>query len=149
MAGFDYLSDEVAAIDVVTLEVTPYPKPVALRPGSAARLGLSLPALRQPGSPELAPCAVLRPHARGRRAPVRALLFPRYDPGANTELVPISRAKALIEVANNSFNFVDHGGQWMELLRRLVTQCWCGRLNIGDVDRVPGLVLPLLGAQRR
>jgi hypothetical protein len=147
LAGFDYLTDEAAAIDPETLEMAPYPKPLSLRAGSAQRLRITLPALGHMGSPDLAPCSVLRAHSRGRQVPVRVMLFPRYDPAATSELAPMGRAEAFVEVANNSFNFVDHGGQWMDLLRRLVTRCWCGRLNIGDIDGVPALVRSLLLAQ--
>jgi hypothetical protein len=147
MAGFDYLTDEAAAIDPETLEIVPYPKPISVRPTSAQQLGISLPALGHLGSPGLAPSSVLRAQSRGRQVPVRLLLFPRCDPGATSELIPMSRAEALVEVTSNSFNFVDHGGEWMDMLRRLVMQCWCGRLNIGDIDGVPALVRSLLQTQ--
>jgi hypothetical protein len=149
LAGFDYLTDEAAAIDPETLEIAPYPKPLSLRPPSAQQLGIALPALGHLGPPSLAPSSVLRAHSDGRQVPVRLLLFPRYDPGAISELTPMSRAEAFVEVTNNSFNFVDHGGQWMDMLRRLVMQCWCGRLNIGGIDSVPALVRSQLQARGR
>jgi hypothetical protein len=149
LAGFDYLTDEAASIDPESLEIAPYPKPLSLRPASAQQLGITLPALGRLGSPGLAPSSVLRAHSHGRQVPVRLLLFPRYDPQAPSALTPMSRAGAFVEVTNNSFNFVDHGGQWMDMLRRLVMQCWCGRLNIGDIDSVPALVRSLLQSQGR
>jgi hypothetical protein len=149
LAGFDYLTDEAAAIHPGTLEIAPYAKPLSLRPGSPQQLGITLPALGRLGSPGLAPSSILRAHSAGRQVPVRLLLFPRYDPGTISQLTPMSRAEAFVEVTNNSFNFVDHGGQWMDMLRRLVTQCWCGRLNIGGIDSVPALVRSQLQAQRR
>jgi hypothetical protein len=149
LAGFDYLTDEAAAIDPETLEMAPYPKPVSLRPGSAQQLGITMPGLGRLGSPGLAPSSVLRAHSAGRQVPVRLLLFPRYVPGVTTQAAPMSRADALVEVTNNSFNFVNHGGEWLDMLRRLVMQCWCGRLNIGDIDSVPALVRSLLQDQGR
>jgi hypothetical protein len=149
LAGFDYLTDEAAAIDPDSLEIVPYPKPLSLRPASAQQLGINLPALGRLGSPGLAPSSVLRAHSHGRQVPVRLLLFPHYDPRAPSALTPMSRAEAFVEVTNNSFNFVDHGGEWMDMLRRLVMQCWCGRLNIGDIDRVPALVRSQLQSQGR
>jgi hypothetical protein len=145
--GFDYLTDEAAAIDPETLEIAPYPKPLAIRPASAQQLRITLPALGHLGSPGLAPSAVLRAQSHSEQVPVRLLLFPRCDPGVVSGLTPMSRAEALVEVTNNSFNFVDHGGEWMDLLRRLVMRCWCGRLIIGDVDSVPALVRSLLQTQ--
>jgi hypothetical protein len=90
---------------------------------------------------------MLRADSRGRKVPARVLLFPRYEPGAAAELVPMRRVEAFVEVTNNSFNFVDHGGQWMEPVRRLVMQCWCGRLTIGEPERVHALIQHLFGAQ--
>jgi hypothetical protein len=147
LAGFDYLTDEATAINLETLEIAPYPKPLTFRPGSAQKLGIMLPALGHMGSPGLAPSSVLRSDSRGRQVPARLLLFPRYDPGATSELLPMSRAEAFVEVTNNSFNFVNHGGEWMDPLRRLVMQCWCGRLNIGGIDGVPDLIRSLLHTQ--
>jgi hypothetical protein len=140
-AGFDYLTDEAAAIDLETLEIAPYPKPLSLRPRP------TVPA--EPGSEpsELVSCSALRPDSRGRKVAARVLLFPGYQPGAAAVLEPMRRAEAFVEVTNNSFNFVDHGGQWMEPVRRLVMQCWCGRLTVGDPERVPALIQPLFGAR--
>jgi hypothetical protein len=75
------------------------------------------------------------------------LVFPAYEVGATSALLEMSRAEAMIEVANNSFNFVDHGGAWMPLLRRLVTACWCGRLTVGDLDEATELLIQLARAR--
>ena len=138
-AGCGYLTDEAASIDPGTLEIDAYAKPLSLRSGSLAVLGR-----RGPGagtSHEMIPVSALRAGSVGRPVPAWALVLPRYEPGATTVLRPISRAEALVEVANNSFNFVDHGGEWMHLLRRLVLACWCGRLTMGDLDTARDLLL--------
>ena len=132
-AGCDYLTDEAAAIDAQSLEIEPYLKPLSLRPGSLAALGLSLSSTATGPSHQLLPCSALRPESAGGRVPVRVLVFPRYQIDAGpTALEPMSRAEAIVELATDSFNFVDHGGAWMGLLRRLVMASWCGRLTTGD-----------------
>jgi hypothetical protein len=147
LAGFDYLTDEAAAVDLETLEIAPYPKPISLRTSAAQLLGPALPA--PPGSdfPDLVPCSRLRPHSCSPQVRARLLLFPRYEVGARTELIRMSRAEALIELTTHSFNFVEHGGQWMVPLRRLIMQCWCGRLTAGDLDGVPAAIRRLSDLQ--
>ncbi|MGH9056517.1 MAG: glycosyltransferase family 39 protein [Acidimicrobiales bacterium] len=149
-AGLEYLTDEAAAIDPENLDIHAYRKPLSLRPGSLALLGQSVTEAGPAGSHDLIPASALRAGSMGRAGPVaaRLLVFPSYQASAPTRLTPMSRAEALVEVANNSFNFVDHGGEWMDLLRRLVMRCWCGRLSVGDLDRASAMVIDLARAAR-
>jgi hypothetical protein len=143
-AGFAYLTDEAAAIDPDTLHIEPYPKPLSLRSGWRPILHGHGAGADAPETEELVRASDLRPQSIGRQSPARLLLFPRYVPGATTTLTPMSRAQALVEVANNSFNFVEHGGEWLDFLRRLVMGCWCGRLTTGNLDDAVALVFRLV-----
>jgi hypothetical protein len=142
-AGFDYLTDEAAVIDVDTLEVVPFPKPLSLRPGSLDALGRS-PDPFEPGSQTLVPASALRSGASGRAVPTRILVFPGYQAGAASSLTPISRAEAMVELANNSFNFMTRGRQWLGVLSRLVSACTCVRLVNGNLDVARNLLLALV-----
>jgi hypothetical protein len=144
LRGFRYLSDEAAAIDPISLEVEPYPKPLTLSGGSLALLGRHALPGDAGGLKQVVACSALRAGAVSRPVPARLLIFPSYQPGATSTLTPMSRAEALVEVAGCSFNFVDHGGAWMPLLQRLVTACWCGRLTIGDLEEATELVTELV-----
>jgi hypothetical protein len=96
------------------------------------------------GSAEMVPASFLRSGAEAHHVPARILVFPRYEAGAVTTLTPMKRSEALVEVANNSFNFVDHGGAWLDGLSSLVSGCWCGTLVSGDVDRAVELLIGLV-----
>lgn len=127
-AGFGYLSDEVAAIDPLSLEIEPYPKPLSLHDGS--------------GAPRLVPAESL-----AGPVPVEAVVFPSYEAGSPASLEEISRAEALIELANNSFNFLASPHELLPVLQRLVLSSWCGRLQMGDRTAACALLAEL--ADRR
>lgn len=146
-AGFGYLSDEVAAIDTVSLEIEPYPKPLTLSGEALAMLGHRVAPGEDGRLKRVVSSSALRGGAVGRSAPARLLIFPSFRSGASSAIMPISRAEAMVEVAACSFNFVQHGGAWMPLLQRLVAGCWCGRLTIGDVDAATELVMQLVRAE--
>ena len=147
LRGCGYLTDEAAAIDPSWLEIEPYPKPLSLHAGSLALLRHELIQSSARGREQVVASSLLRPRAVNRAVPPRMLVFPAYEVGATSALLEMSRAEAMIEVANNSFNFVDHGGAWMPLLRRLVTACWCGRLTVGDLDEATELLIQLARAR--
>jgi hypothetical protein len=146
--GFGYLSDELAAIDPAWLEIEPYPKPLSLRARSMVLLGHPAAGSEPERVEQLIPYSALRARAVSRPALPRMLVFPSFDADAPTTLTQMSRAEAMVEVANSSFNFVDHGGEWMPLLHRLVMACWCGRLTMGgDLDEATELLIQLARAQ--
>jgi hypothetical protein len=146
-AGFDYLSDEAAVIDPVTLRIGPYPKPLSLSAESSEVLG---PMLVRAGNESALPQAPLVPvdafraEAVGRPVAARFLVFPRYQEGALSALTALSRAEAMVELAGNSFNFVDHGGDWLELLAQVVRDCRCLRITVGDLGAACALLVRLV-----
>jgi hypothetical protein len=139
--GCGYLTDEAAAVDPAWLEIEPYPKPLSLTESSIALLRPELAQSGAQGVEHLVDSSALRARAVSPPAPPRLLVFPCYQVGATSTLTSISRAEAVIELATNSFNFRDHGGDWMPLLSRVVTACWCGRLTIGDLDEAAELLV--------
>jgi hypothetical protein len=142
--GFAYLSDEAAAIDPVSMEIEPYPKPLTLSADSLTLLGQPE-TLEGPGQfKRVVASSALAKGAVGRPVGARFIVFPSYQADATSTLTPISRAEAMVEVAACSFNFADHGGAWMPLLLRLVSGCWCGRLSIGDLEQATELVTQLV-----
>ncbi len=141
--GFAYLSDEAAAIDAASLEIEPYPKPLSLHRVPLGLLGHRVRLGDGASHKQAVPSSVLRAGAVSRPVPARLLVFPAYRAGATSTLTPMSRAEAVVEVASSSFNFIEHGGAWMPLLHRLVAECWCGRLTIGDLDEATELLTQL------
>lgn len=151
-AGFAYLTDEVVAIDPATLEIEPYPKPLSVGAGAVpvlrhlAILGGSW-VWPAPGEPWLVAADTFGSWAAGGPCRAHLLVFPSYSEGATTALTPLGRAEALVEVAANSFNFVDHGSAWLPVLRRLVLECSCWRLTTGDLGEACELLMRLAGGE--
>lgn len=140
--GCGYLTDEAVSVDLETLEVEPYQKPLSLAPRSLAALGHGEWPPFDWIDPEMVPATYIRPSALSGAAPVRVIVFPKFEPGSPTLLSPMHRAEALVELATNSFNFVDHGGRWLEPLKRIVIASSCWRLATGDPGRAASLLAP-------
>jgi hypothetical protein len=105
--GFGYVSDEIVAIDPATLSVVPYPKPLILD-------------------------AVVAPPPGATGGEISLIVSPLYRPGGGTFLRPLVRSQAVLLLAENSFNFHDHGAGGLGALARLARQCETFRLDIDD-----------------
>jgi hypothetical protein len=139
--GSGYLTDEAAFVDLNTLIIEPYPKPLSLRTGSLALLGLRTPEEVQGTTSDLVPASYLRSSVEIATVPLSTIVFIRRRPGEAVSYRPIPRAEALVELTNNSFNFVDHGGSWLGRLRRLVLACSCWHLESGDIHAAAQAVI--------
>jgi hypothetical protein len=76
----------------------------------------------------------LRPGALGRPCRVRYVIAPKYEAGAATTLEAMSRAEALMTLAENSFNFKRFGAVAVDSLRGALAGVKCYRLRIGRLD---------------
>jgi hypothetical protein len=124
--GFEFFSDEIALLQDTTLHVFPVPLAICIKDhGIDALAGRfpqarMLPLHRRGDGKRVAympPPAHSRPSSDVPR-PVRALVFPRFAPGAKTSLDALPRAEAL---------------------KRLMSQCLVVAQRL-DVDRVETLV---------
>ena len=61
-------------------------------------------------------------------------MLPRYEAGAAARLTPLSKARGLMQMADNAFNYSAHGRRGFELLARFVDQCGCYEFAYGDLD---------------
>jgi hypothetical protein len=138
-AGFDYLTDEAAAIDPETEWLHPYPKPLTLKNPSIDLLS----GLRERLLPEFAsphyfeyhvPAHTLRPRSVGRACKVRFVVFPQYRADAQTLLSQVSKGEALFTLSQNSFNLERFGPQGMKVLADLVRDAQCYRLSMHDLE---------------
>jgi hypothetical protein len=108
--GCEYLSDELAPVDLRTLEVLPYPHALCLKqvppgpyrlPASTLRTwrALYVPAAALPGTASTCP------------APLLAIFFCAYDPLATAPaLRPLSGAEAATRLFVNTLNALAHPG---------------------------------------
>lgn len=148
-SGFSYLSDEVAPIDPETALLRPFPRALWMDAGAIDRLGglwegipEGLRALRRPQyhvRPE-----DLRPDPVGGDVPVRLVVAPSYAGGEDVELEPLTRAEALVLLAENAFNLERFGRRGVEVLARVVAGARCFRLRMGDLDVAARTVRRLL-----
>lgn len=136
--GCDYLTDEAVSIDLETSEVEPYAKPLSLDEAACEALGLDA---GQWSARGVVPPSYLRRSSPAVSARAAVIVFPQFEPTAKASMQPLARAEALVELANNSFNFVDHGGRWLGEMARIVETCSCWRFVSGNPREAARMVV--------
>ena len=122
-AGYRYLTDEAAAIDLDTGEVVAYPKAITLDPGTQALLPHLEPVVEVPSAAKWqVPADHVKPGATCRRLPLRHIVFPTWAEDADNTLVPMNAIDAVVAVATNAFNLADHADRLADIAA-LVESC--------------------------
>jgi hypothetical protein len=85
----------------------------------------------------------LRRGSVGKPTRVRFVVAPSYRRGSKTTLEPMSRAEALVTMADQSFNFGRFGAKALPLLERVVKGAECYRLGMGDLAAAVQMVMDL------
>jgi len=152
-AGLGYLTDELAALDMASGKLMPYPKPITVKSGSFAVLSDMGPdACRGPGHGPWAgeewQLAVGEGTGRRVGGPCEAgfVVVPRYDEAAETALTPLSATQAFLALAVNAVNLIPHGSAGTRVLGRLAVRSRCFSLTVSDLDAACRLVLGLVEA---
>ena len=150
-AGFRYLTDEAVAIDRNTLDAVPYPKPMSLDPGSWYLFPELEP--HEPFGTDAyketqwqVPPSALRPDAVGTRCRVGFVIFPAYDEDATTELIPLTRAEALVELTKNTFRFDQEGRPTLDVLAGVIMEAECYRMPNSNLDDAIAIVRDVTGS---
>jgi len=120
--GFRYLSDEMVAVDPVTLQAHPYPKPMTFDNADDVETAVA------PRSPVSGP------------VPIAVVVSPTYCPGAGGTLSRVSKAAAVLLLAENAFNFHDHGHAGLRTLGDLASSAPTYRLSVGDLGEACDIV---------
>lgn len=149
LAGWTYLSDEVAVIGAGGAEVRPYPRPLALEPGSWDLVPKAV--NRWPvGVPHLVrdlrlvlPASLGTAGPAGPAVPV-AIVFPEVGAGARTRLEPLGRAEALERLLPLTFNLAGLGTVGFDRLAGCVRRAVCRRLVLDGVRDAPALLAAVL-----
>ncbi|MGH2595276.1 MAG: hypothetical protein ACRDH7_04855 [Actinomycetota bacterium] len=137
-AGFDFLSDEAAALDLTDGTVHPFPRPVSLSSASLEALegsGRGIPDPTDPHTDEehrMAPDD-LRPGALGIACRARFIVAPSYRADDRTRLEPVDRTEMLRLLVEQTFNLTTFGGDGFRLLGDVVRGAECYRLTIADL----------------
>lgn len=150
-AGCDYLSDELALVDLESGTLHPFPRPlwmsqtsIGFLPGLAGRLP---PELGAPGRLERhVPPDALRPRSIGGPCELRYVIFPEHVPGATTTLEPMRRSEAVLALMANAFNFAQFKAPGLVALAAITPRISAYRLCMGDLDTAVALVMEALGA---
>lgn len=131
-AGFGYLSDEAAALDPATGRVLPHPKALAFKRDPRELLGLTDVAAPLVQQWHVLP-SDLRDGAVAPASPVGHVVVVSYEPGAPTDLAPLSRAAAAVELGGNALNLPAFGARCLPLLAGVLRDAACWRLRSGDL----------------
>jgi hypothetical protein len=153
LAGFDYLSDELAVVDCGSLAVLPFLKPICLKDGGWRALAASFdlpPTLRAIRADGEAVCYLPPPQpcSPDQRLPIGYILMPVRRRGAAASLTPASRATTLAELARHSLNLPQHGRVGVEVLARIVEGAECYTLSYDDPLGAVAAVAALLRRRR-
>jgi hypothetical protein len=148
-AGFDYLTDEAALLELETGILHPFPKALTLEPPTIALM----PELREKIPKEFSGPGRLRyfflpddirPGSVGEACPVRYVILPRFERGAPTDLRPMTRGEAVVALAENTMNLPRLAGRGFRTLATAVGDAECHRLTMGDLDGAVNAVASLV-----
>jgi len=149
LAGWRYLSDEVAVLGPDGAQVRPYPRPLALEAGSwdlvpdaVDRWPAGVPAM-------VTDLRLVLPASLGTAcdpatAVPRAMVFPEVTAGAAAHLEHLTRAEALERLLPLTFNLSALGGAGFARLEGCVRRATCHRLVLDGVVGVPALLASLV-----
>jgi len=140
--GWRLLSDELAIIDPQSGKLVPLPRPVSLKNASIDIIQNFAPdAVLNPPVFETVKGTVahMRPPSQSiRDAAIPALpawvVFPRYQPDSAAILTPLGKAEALMQLADNAFNYTLHGRNGFETLAGLVDRADCFEFSYARLD---------------
>ena len=138
--GYAYGTDETVCLDPITMRITPYRKPVAVKPGSYGVLQHLAPT---PGSVAAACTSdemwLVAPSVLGGAplpdAPLdpRLIVLPTYVEGSAVTLERLGEGEAAFALGGNSSQGLHRLDQPLEALARLVRRAPTYRLIHGDV----------------
>lgn len=149
--GWRLLSDELAVIAPESLTVQPVPRPVSLKNASIDVIGAFAPeavfsptvrdtnkgAVAHFRPPESAVARAGQPAAPGW------VLLPRWQAGSSTRLTPLSKARCLMQLVDNAFNYNVHGRAGFETLVAWVDRSDCYEFVYSDLDDATRLLANL------
>jgi hypothetical protein len=124
--GFEYLSDEYAAIDPITTRAYPVPKRIGLDASSFRWFPNLDDETEDRRLPVILPNRFVTPEEIGSRvagpSEVRALIFPTTVFEGPPRLVPVQAAEAVEQMARNHFNMYRYRDLGTILLGRVASQ---------------------------
>jgi hypothetical protein len=112
--GFDYLSDELAPIELASLDILPFPRALMVKRAPPASHPITPRALRTTRGFHV-PVAALPSAIVSRPAPLRAIFFLDYSPEHRRPSVrPMTAAEGAARLYANTLNSLAHTGQGLD-----------------------------------
>ena len=139
--GFTFFSDELALLEFDQLRVRPLPLPMTIKAGSTPILERLYPGLsrrpvyqRSDGKAVryLVPPAASLPDNSSPEAMVRAVVFPRYESGAENHLGSLTKVEALQRLALTGSSIRDYHAGDIRTMIAVVERNPCFELVYGD-----------------
>jgi hypothetical protein len=150
-AGFGYLGDELVALDLTSVLLLSYPKPITLKRGSFALLPELHPDLgthqgSRPwdGEQWQVPVGGETGLPLGRACAPCAVVVPHYDDLRPTTLTRLTQTEAFFTLARHTVNLLDHGAAGIAALAQLARRCPCFSLAMSDLDQACRLLSDLV-----
>ncbi|MDD5579524.1 MAG: HprK-related kinase A [Methylobacter sp.] len=150
-SGWRLLSDEMTLLSVADGLVYPVPRPISLK-------NRSLDVIRNFSS-NIIMGPVVKDTAKGAVGHVRPsdesvdlgevpakpakLIFPKYLENSNTDLIPLSKSRALLKIAENCFNYNILGVQGFKSVSDLIDASDCYEFNYSCLEEAVALFAEL------
>ena len=140
--GWRLLSDELGLLDMTTGLVHGMARPINLKNASIPLIRSFVPeahfSASMPNTSKGTVALVRAPQEaiERRLAPARPawVVLPAWRADAAAQLLPIERARAFMDLAEQSFNYDVHGQSGFRTLGRLVDACACYRFEYSRLD---------------
>jgi hypothetical protein len=141
--GFGYLSDELAPLDVDTLQVHGYPRALCLKQNPPSAYPLP-PGHLNCGPTLHVPTKALRGGVARVPCPLAALLFVEHRVGREPRLLPIGAAEASARLYTTTLNALAHPGRGLDAVLRVTSSVPGYVLEAGDLRLTCRLVVDLV-----
>jgi len=150
--GFQYLCDDFAIIDPVSLKVLPFPKSLCFEGDGLEffpNLRAHATATDWTANGEVWPVwyvdpLEVGPGGLGEASSVKYIIFPEHDHFRETRLTRLSKAKAVLGLAENLLNFDFFGKAVVDPLINLVENSECFKLSVGKPGDGAALICELI-----
>ena len=131
--GFEYMSDELAPLNLENLEVLPFPRPLCLKEDPPSGHEITTPTVTTERAIHIS--ATHLPASPSSAMKVEAIFFPRYDPqylDAEPNRVSVARATSRIYV--NCLNALAHPADGLDGAESLAMRVPCFELATADLE---------------
>jgi HprK-related kinase A len=144
LGGWRLLSDELTIVSQTDGMVQAVPRPISLKGESIELIGNEFPVadmtlpVKDTHKGAIAYVRAPSPAVASSKqsAPIGYVVFPRFKPGTELVFEPLSRATALTDLMQNTFNVGLMGAGGFEALARAIAGAKCYAVEYGDLSSI-------------